>query len=60
MVKFAPGSLGALAQQLGEVKALCEILFAAKINSLDGIRRVPVSPDDAGGTQADYLECSRQ
>ena len=55
MVKFAPGSLGPLAQQLGEVRALCEILFAAKINSLDAIRRVPVSPDDAVGTQADYL-----
>jgi hypothetical protein len=55
MVKFAPGSLGSLAQQLGEVRALCEILFAAKINSLDGVRRVPVSPDDAGGPQADYF-----
>ncbi len=55
MVKFAPGSLGPLAQQLGEVKTLCEILFAAKINSLDGVRRVPVSPDDAGSSQADYL-----
>ena len=55
MVKFAPGSLGPLAQQLGEVRALCEILFAAKINSLDAIRRVPVSPDDAVGPQADYL-----
>ena len=55
MVKFAPGSLGPLAQQLGEVRTLCEILFAAKINSLDGVRRVPVSPDDAGGPQADYL-----
>ncbi|HUA38605.1 MAG TPA: Amuc_1100 family pilus-like protein [Candidatus Sulfopaludibacter sp.] len=54
MVRFAPGSLGALAQQLGEVRALCEVLFAAKINSLDGVRRVPVSPDDAAGPQADY------
>jgi len=55
MVKFAPGSLGSLAQQLGEVRAVCEVLFAAKINSLDGVRRVPVSQDDAGGPQADYL-----
>ncbi|MGA9776690.1 MAG: hypothetical protein ACLPRE_03445 [Limisphaerales bacterium] len=55
MVKFAPGSLGALSQQLGEVRAICEILFAAKINSLDGVRRAPASPDDAGGPQADYL-----
>jgi len=55
LVKFAPGGLNPLAQQLGEVKTLCEILFAAKVNSLDGIRRVPVSPDDAAGAQADYL-----
>jgi len=55
MVKFSPGSLGPLSQQLGEVRAVCEILFSAKINSLDGVRRVPVSPDDAGGPQADYL-----
>ena len=55
LVKFAPGGLNPLAQQLGEVKTLCEILFAAKINSLDGIRRVSVSPDDATGSQADYL-----
>jgi hypothetical protein len=58
MVKFAPGSLGPLSQQLGEVRALCKVLFAAKINSLDGVRRVPVSPDDAGGPQADYLNGS--
>lgn len=55
LVKFAPGSLGALAQQLGEVKTICEMLYAARINSLDNIRRVPVSADDAGGPQADYL-----
>jgi hypothetical protein len=57
LVKFAPGGLNPLAQQLGEVKTLCEILYAAKINSLDGIRRVPVSPDDANpnAPQSDYL-----
>ena len=55
MVKFAPGSLGPLSQQLGEVRALCKVLFAAKINSLDSVRRVPASPDDAGGPQSDYL-----
>ena len=57
LVKFAPGSLDALARQLGEVKTLCEILYAAKVNALDSIRRVPVSPDDSGpnAPQADYL-----
>jgi hypothetical protein len=56
LVKFAPGSLGALAQQLGQVKAICEVLYAAKVNSLDDIRRVRVSSDDANGPQADYLD----
>jgi hypothetical protein len=55
LVKFAPGGLNSLAQQLGDVKTLCEILYAAKINSLDAIRRVQVSADDAGGPQSDYL-----
>ena len=52
---FAAGSLPALARQLGEVKALCEVFFAAKVNSLDYIRRERVSPDDAAGSQSDYL-----
>jgi len=54
-VKFAPGSLGALATQLGEVKAISEILFAARVNQLDGIQRVRVSDDDVSGPQTDYL-----
>jgi hypothetical protein len=54
-VKFAPGSLGALAVQLGEVKAISEILFAARVNQLDGIQRLRVSDDDANGPQTDYL-----
>ncbi len=56
LVKFTPGSLDSLAQQLGEVKVICETLYAAKINSLDGIRRVRVSNDDAAGPQSDYLD----
>jgi hypothetical protein len=52
---FAPGSLDPLSVQLGEVKAISEILFGAGINALDGIQRVPASPDDAGGPQTDYL-----
>jgi hypothetical protein len=55
-VKFAPGTLTALSQQLGEVKVICEILYAAKINSLDGIRRARASDDDAGGPPADYID----
>jgi hypothetical protein len=54
-VKFAPGSLGPLATQLGEVKAISEILFAAGVNELDGIQRARVSEDDVSGPQTDYL-----
>jgi hypothetical protein len=40
--------------QLGEVKAVCEVLFRAKVNSLDNLRRERVSPDDNQGPQSDY------
>jgi len=55
-VTFASGSLEPLSQQLGEVKTLAEILFDAKINSLDNIRRVRISADDSSGPTTDYIE----
>ena len=55
LVKFS-GNLEALAAQFGEVKTISEILFAARVNSLDGIQRVRVSDDDANGPQADYFD----
>jgi hypothetical protein len=56
LVKFAPGSLPPLAVQLGEVKTISEILFAARVNALDGLQRVRVSDDDVAGPQADYFD----
>jgi len=58
LVTFAPGTLEALATQLGEVKAIAQVLNAAKINSLDAIRRerVPGSPDDLAGPASDYID----
>lgn len=56
LVRFAPGSLDPLAAQLGEVKAISEILFAARINELVGIQRVRVSDDDTAGLQTDYTD----
>jgi hypothetical protein len=53
---FAPGSLEPLSVQLGEVKTISEVLFGAGINTLDGIQRLRVSPDDASGPQTDYLD----
>ncbi len=55
-LSFAPGSLESLSVQLGEVKAICNVLFQAKINAIEGIRRERISPDDqtSSGT-GDYL-----
>ncbi|MDD5139322.1 MAG: Amuc_1100 family pilus-like protein [Verrucomicrobiales bacterium] len=55
IVRFAPGSLAPLAVQLGEVKTISEILFAARVNSFDSIQRLRVSDDDAAGSQSDYI-----
>jgi hypothetical protein len=55
---FAAGSLGPLAAQLGDVKTICTILFQAKVNSLDSLRRERISMDDQNGPQADYLDLS--
>ncbi len=52
---YAPGSPDQLATQLGEVKTICEVLFQAKINSLESLRRERVSADDLKGPQNDYL-----
>jgi hypothetical protein len=51
---FDPASLEPLSVHLGEIKALAEILFNAKVNSLDRIRREKISEkDDTIGE--DYL-----
>jgi hypothetical protein len=52
---FARGSLEPLSVQLGEVKVISDVLFRAKINSLDSLRRERVSEDDQKGPQTDYL-----
>jgi hypothetical protein len=54
-INFAANSLDRLAIQLGEVRSICDVLFQAKINSLDNLRRERVSPDDSSGPQTDYL-----
>jgi len=52
-LNFDAASLGPLSSHLGEVKALADILFEAKINSLDSIRREVVSTSDTN--MPDYL-----
>lgn len=55
-VSFASNSIPPLAVQLGEVKAICDVLFQAKINSLDNIRREKVSSDDTTAQMTDYID----
>lgn len=55
-VTFAPGSLKPLSVQLGHIRAICDVLFTAKINSLDNLRRSRVSTDDNTGQLSDYTE----
>ena len=54
-MNFAPSSLMPLSVQLGEVKAICDVLFGAKVNALEALRRERVSADDLSGSQGDYL-----
>ena len=54
-MNFTPASLQPLSAQLGEVKAICDILFGAKVNALESIRRERVSADDLSGSQSDYV-----
>lgn len=58
-VLFAPGSLTVLATQLGEVKAICDVLYSAKVNSMNGIRRERTA-DDASGQAGDYTGLSSE
>jgi hypothetical protein len=53
IMNFDAASIGQLAQHLGEIKTICELLFDAKVNSLDSIRREIVSPND--DSPPDYL-----
>jgi hypothetical protein len=55
LMKFAPGSLKPLAVQLGEVKTISEILYAARVNSFDGIQRTRASDDDVAASTSDYI-----
>lgn len=54
-INFDTRGLEPLSTQLGEVKAICDILFQARVNALDGLRRERVSTDDQSGPATDYL-----
>ena len=52
---FAPGTIEPLSSQLAEISEICRILFNAKINALEGLRRTRVSKDDEGGLSTEFL-----
>lgn len=47
-VVFAPETLVPLATQVAEIKALCDVLFRARVHSLVSLRRIPVAKEDEG------------
>ena len=53
LTQFDPGSVPLLAMHLGNIKAICDVLFAARINALDVVQREVVSAKDQNS--ADYL-----
>jgi len=56
-IMFDKAGLLPLSVQLGEVKAICDVLFAARVNAIDSIRREKVSVHDVDAQQStDYLE----
>src|SRR2546426_3108416 len=53
---FAPGTLVPLAMQVSEIRAICDVLFDARVHTLVGLRRAPVAKEDEGtASSADYL-----
>jgi hypothetical protein len=51
---FDAASHNKLAVHLGEIKTICDVLFAAKVNSLEFLRREIASPTD-DTNMSDYL-----
>jgi hypothetical protein len=55
LLSFPTNYLRPLATQLGEVKAICDVLFQAKINALDSLRRERIASEDTAGSATDYI-----
>lgn len=55
-LNFRGGSIDAWLTQLEQIKAICGVLYQARVNVLDSIQRVPVSSLDGGGP--DFLGAS--
>lgn len=48
-MNFRPEHFKPWAQQMAEVQALCQLLFAAKVPQIDGIQRARIGDEDSGG-----------
>ncbi|HXT12276.1 MAG TPA: Amuc_1100 family pilus-like protein [Candidatus Angelobacter sp.] len=58
---YDPNSWDQLAKQLGEVKAICDILFESRVSELDAVQRERTADDvnnigGGGATQPDYID----
>jgi hypothetical protein len=53
-VQFDSANLRPLAMQLAEISTICQIVFKAKVHSIENIRRVPIAREDTG--QNDYID----
>ena len=53
-VQFDSANLRPLAMQLAEISTICQIVFKAKVHSIENIRRVPIAREDVG--QSDYID----
>jgi hypothetical protein len=56
--QFSPDTLPRVAEQMGEVKALCTLLFEARVNKIGNVRRARGSKDDKdnNGNGSDYTD----
>ena len=55
--QFSPDTLPRVAEQMGEVKALCTLLFEARVNKIGNVRRARGSRDDKdAGNSSDYTD----
>lgn len=54
-INFKPSILQPLATQLADIRAICQVLFEAKVNSLVWLKRVSVDSSDTSLGSQDYL-----
>src|SRR6266542_2749253 len=57
-VQFNSANLRPLTMQLAEISTICQIVFKAKVHSIENIRRVPIATEDVG--QNDYIDKKAQ